>query len=380
MKTKNKLKKIIDNNLSCNLNYDKLSDKINFDQYLSVEKNKSKRILKPILICLIITIVITLGCSLLFIPSTKYIRNDIMIYFSDKEFVDNFDYIFIAKINKEVKTKDYVNTGTPVPYTFYSYHIIKKIKGEDIDNNNFIVFCGGTNFFNKEELLMSNNEKIELNEVYLIFANKKTANSNNDRLGENDLMLYNNDQKIKLNNYDITRTLENQDEEIINIVTRYKNIINKTIGNNVINFENYDTINESTYIWIIQIIDKIPRSNSGNGEYSSIVSESYYIEIVANLQSKPLTKKYNKLYCMGVNYWQDIINADKYITPPKLNEVYLLIANETNDYDNSRITEETIVIIDDSQLIHLADYNLNANYTKQSEEILEIIDKYKSKL
>lgn len=380
MKTKNKLEKIIDNNLSCNLNYDNLSDKINFDQYLSVGKNKSKRILKPILICVIITIVITLGCSLLFIPSTKYIRNDIMIYFSDKEFVDNFDYIFIAKINKEVKTKDYVNTGTPVPYTFYSYHIIKKIKGEDIENNNFIVFCGGTNFFNKEELLMSNNEKIELNEVYLIFANKKTANSNNDRLGENDLMLYNNDQKIKLNNYDITRTLENQDEEIINIVKRYTNIINKTIGNNVINFENYDTINESTYIWIIQIIDKIPRSNSGNGEYSSIVSESYYIEIVANLQSKPLTKKYNKLYCMGVNYWQDIINADKYITPLKLNEVYLLIANETNDYDNSRVTEETIVIIDDSQLIHLNDYNLNANYTKQSEEILEIINKYKSKL
>lgn len=380
MKTKNKLEKIIDNNLSCNLNYDKLSDKINFDQYLSVEKNKSKRILKPILICVIISIVITLGCSLLFIPSTKYIRNDIMIYFSDKEFVDNFDYIFIAKINKEVKTKNCVNTGTPVPYTFYSYHIIKKIKGEDIENNNFIVFCGGTNFFNKEELLMSNNEKIELNEVYLIFANKKTANSNNDRLGENDLMLYNNDQKIKLNNYDITRTLENQDEEIINIVTRYTNIINKTIGNNVINFENYDTINESTYIWIIQIIDKIPRSNNGNGKYSSIVSESYYIKIVANLQSKPLTKKYNKLYCMGINYWQDIINADKYITPPKLNEVYLLIANETNDYDNSRVTEETIVIIDDSQLIHLADYNLNANYTKQSEEILEIINKYKNKL
>ena len=141
MKTKNKLEKIIDNNLSCNLNYDKLSDKINFDQYLSVEKNKSKRILKPILICVIITIVITLGCSLLFIPSTKYIRNDIMIYYSDKEFVDTFDYIFIAKINKEVKTKNCVNTGTPVPYTFYSYYIIKKIKGEDIDNNNFIVFC-----------------------------------------------------------------------------------------------------------------------------------------------------------------------------------------------------------------------------------------------
>ena len=55
---------------------------------------------------------------------------DIQVYDHDKAFIDKHEYVFIAKVNDLVKTKQYDGTGTDIPYTFYSIDQIEFIKGE----------------------------------------------------------------------------------------------------------------------------------------------------------------------------------------------------------------------------------------------------------
>ena len=208
------------------------------------KKRKSHKKIIVFFISLILVILIPVG--ILWVTGPHLLSTtsrDIQVYDHDKAFIDKHEYVFVAKVNDLVKTKQYDGTGTDIPYTFYSIDQIEFIKGEKQSDESLLCFYGGRKYIFFYSLLNSNDERIQENEYYLFIANQKAKNSTNQRIGENDFantkekdcqntrigendfVIMDNYQLILLENYDINQTYDKQSVEIMNLIQEYQNLL-----------------------------------------------------------------------------------------------------------------------------------------------------------
>lgn len=334
---------------------------------------KLKYLLITLLAVFIISIIILISTS----PKIEYINdNNKITYKHDEEYVDSYEYIFIAQVVKKEKTKKYDGTGTDIPYTFYKINQVEFLKGDVISLDSDICFYGGNKSLKRIELLSNNDELIEIREYYLFFSNIKN-NILNDRIDKDDFIISDNNQKILLKDYDSSVKSEKQSNDIKFIIERYKNIIDQNLDNEILEVPKVEEGKMiSSYFEcaaIIRINNFSPFSINGNGEKSHIPSVSYNIEIIECIKGNNLSS--NKLYCYGTNFWN--IDFNNYVDILNENDIYLVFANCCQDNkDNTRIGIGDFIVMDNYQLVKLDGYDLNKSYLKQAEEIKNVISRY----
>lgn len=227
MKTKKRIIHFIESKIDLKLKYNDISSNIEINK-LKYLNNKGKTFKYKLIMSLSIGICIICLCLFAFMinPITQYSNDyDYSITITDQQLVENYDYIFIAKVENKVETRKYTDIGYDVPYSIYSISNITYLKGYSINNNN-ICFIGGKSSPFKYELLKSNNVLIIPGEFYLFFVNSKSENSNDTRISDSDYILKNNYQKILLENYDETLSYVEQREEIKTIIDKYMCYLN----------------------------------------------------------------------------------------------------------------------------------------------------------
>jgi len=375
---KNDFIKLIEQEIEFEPDFNDIKNQIKTNKYISQNKlNKNKILFKYSFITISIILIMVLG---IFLSPTRYRYKDInkLIYYNDYELIEAYDNVMMVQIVDEIETKNYDGTGMDIPYTFYSYKIIKILKGEQVFNQSRICFYGGKKSIKETVLLRNNNELFEINEVYLIFSNKKNINSNNERIEENDLIISDNEQKILLKDYNMLLSFDEQELSINYIINRYQNIINKEIGNNYLDIIIPQTIeelvNNNDYVSIIKIENERIREQYNYGLGSDVASTSYRIKIIQNFKNSDLSEV---LYCYGTNFWENDKKFENYVSKLEKGGIYLVIANKKNkDCENNLISENDLVVMDNIQLVKLDGYDIEKNYTKQSEQIIKNVEEY----
>ena len=382
---KNKIFKSLENDIPFVPDYSTIQDKIQIDQYTKKELKEKKYILKfrfvSIITILIFVVAATFGISYkIKEPKIKYVeQSSVQIFNHDKEFVDNYENIFIGKVLEELQVKQYDGTGMDIPYTFFKVEQIYILKGNKNYDNNLLCFYGGYKNQMEIELLKNNDELVEKEQYYLFFVNINKDNSST-RIGLNDYIISNNNQKILLENYDVDKELINQNQNVLTIVNRYNNIINKNLANEKLDIKEYKDKKEIydafTFVSIIRVRDFVPFNINGEGIYSEIVSSYYKVEVLKNFKNNvdDITKN---LYCYGTNFWDNVYKDSHCVDVLKNDSVYLLLANECSDNENNtRIKIGDFVVMSNYQLVELKDYQIEKSYEKQNNIIKEIIDEY----
>ena len=130
------------------------------------------------------------------------------------------------------------------------------------------------------------------------------------------------------------------------------------------------------FVAIIKINSLTVFNSNGDGIYSEIVSSSYSIEILECFKGN--TKDINSiLYCYGTNYWPGELYFENYVDILENDNVYLLFADICeNNINNTRVNSGDLIIKDNYQIISLKNYDINKNYVKQNEEIINVIKEY----
>ncbi|MCK9536364.1 MAG: hypothetical protein M0R05_02050 [Bacilli bacterium] len=345
----------------------------------ALSENNYKKGVKnmPIKILLLMSIVLIAVGTFLVLFTGKTICNpkEVILFDTDKVFVDSHDYVFIAKIDKKLFTKRYSGgEGDDIPYTFYQISIIDFLKGNG-DIKAQLCFYGGTDIL-KNLILNKSNDILPIkNEYYLFFANKRSANSNNNRIGPDNFIIAQNIQKIQLNGYNKEKKYTDQNSDINLIIRRYLNVINKDIyGDEKINIPIYandsELVDAFDYIFIAQINNTIPVDTSTFG--SSVATVFYYSRILYYLKGSD--DWHGRLCFYGIDYWDDDAAA---LHMPSLNNYYLIFANKKDiNSENSRVNENDYMILADYQIVLLEGYDEELYYLNQNDDIIFILDKY----
>ena len=156
---------------------------------------------------------------------TMYIVEPDLVYNPGNvnEVVAYFDYIFVARVDSYISTQQYDGIGTDIPYTFYNIDDIDYLQGNGSEIGK-IAFYGGVNKNNRLELFMGSEELPSVDTYYLFIVQKST--SSNGRIEEGTFIVSNGRyQMLSLENFDISLTLDSQNEDIINLILPYKEMI-----------------------------------------------------------------------------------------------------------------------------------------------------------
>lgn len=391
MKIKKKFIESITSDVSFNQDYSSIKDKINLDYLEKSTITMSKRLKYALVLSILLVFLLSFSIIILNGKNkVSYIDSNIILYDNDKEFVDAHDFIFVAKVEKLQYVKGYDGTGTDIPYSFYSYsNPVYLKKTSQTINDNLLCFYGGKNKIFGTELLRTNSVMLEEGSYYLFFVNQKNG-STNKRINDEDFIIHSNIQKIKLDSFDYTKSLISQNKIIQPLINRYLNIINKNININMLNTPTFldkeVLVNAHDYMAIIYIEGPSYEilNDSFKSEYMSstlnqsaeIVSSIYEINVLDYLKG---TASYisNRLYCYNTNYWNEVVKPADSINVLNKGDVYLMIANinETIE-DNLRIENGDFVVMRNYQLIKLENYDIEKNYKKQEQNILDIINNY----
>lgn len=380
---KNKNFKFFEKDIPFEPNYNIIKNKIEMQQYTNNETSTRRiqfRFVGSIIIS-ILCVAVVLGIVYTFSgPKIKYLeQSNVKIYNHDKEFVDTFEHVFIGKVQEKVQTKQYDGTGMEIPYTFFKVEQIYILKGEKNVNNHLVCFFGGYKNSKKIELLKNNSEVIEIEQYYLFFVNSNKDDTST-RIGLNDYIISDNNQKILLEDYNENKEITNQNQKTLTIVNRYKNIIDRKLGNEILEIEEYndkkEIYNTYTYVSIIRINNFVPTNTKGIGIYSEIVSAYYSTTVLMNFKKEVGETKKN-LYCYGTNFWNNENEYAHFVDLLEDGSVYLLFANEClSNENNTRVNIGDLVAMENYQLVKLEDYQIEKSYEKQSDRIKEIINEY----
>ena len=372
---KNKIMKTLETNIPFTPNYEKIKEHINVLQYVK-EKEKRKDIsctLSIISILFPLIILSTIILSSYKLNKPKFVDGKIEQYESVSEFVDQYEYIFIAKITKKVKTVPYDGTGTKVAYSFYEMELDNVIKGNDITQDSLICFYGGRSFFEYNEIYVPNSELLEIGSYYLIFTNKEQSLSNNLRIGENDLILSQNIQKIKLFNYSNNKPIIEQTPEIKELVNEYQNVVENNFKLELYEQKLFGSKEEmiklSDYAMIIRVSELKPTiTNSENAN----MLKKYYITIINCFKGN--IEEQMKLQCKYTSFWGTFDDYENILKP---GEYYLLFTNKiTNNNQEIKIQIGDYGVVSSQQLVRIEDYDENIVWDEQKPEIVSFIKEY----
>lgn len=352
------------NEVSFEPNYETIKSKINTNQYLS---NKKRMKNKFVLVMVSMVLVIITSFPFLF-KETRYIESNIKLFNTDKDFVESYEYIFVAKVLNKTKTTYDKNNEYEVPYTYYEINIIDFLKGDNLDNKE-ICFYGGKRNFYYESYIKENDELINENSYYLIFSN----------LNDNSINLYRNEQKILLNDYNEKQSFDKQLGNSKYIINRFMNVVNRVVLDNYKNetlLSKKEIASYYEFNSIILIKNIIPISTYTKGDGSDIASIFYKINTIHNFKS---FNDSDALCLFGVDYWN---NDSNNLTLLEENSVYFILANKKESIEkneiknNKRIDDNDLVIEAKYQIVKLDNYDINKSFDKQNIEIKNIINEY----
>ncbi|MDE6656639.1 MAG: hypothetical protein K2J85_06590 [Anaeroplasmataceae bacterium] len=336
---------------------------------LENKKNKSKNWKKLgiplVVICSFVAIFfISINIKASFFPNFN-----IIIFNNDKELLDAYNYAFIGKVNKKNSTKDYYGTGWPMLYKFYDIEVYHYLQGTGNDRET-ICFQGGksnTTIARIPEFETLNNEPIVVGSVYLFFASKKSETSTDSRIGKNDFILFRNEQKILLNDYDTSKLYNEQNEIIQTHIARYQNVIDK-VTSDKLNIAHFTKLEEKVaaydYIAICKTGYAQMRTNQLSSIYPEIPQSTMEITNRISLKGKDLHTS-NILRLVGVNYWPNEIHTG--LTLPQEWQYYIVFSNIDSECDD-------IILLDDQQIIPLDDFKDTKEYIENNQTIQAIIN------
>lgn len=359
--------KFINEEVKNDITYNDIKDKIDVTKFLQKKELHGKKYAFRLtaILCGILLFVIG-GFATLNIRRINYLNSNIVLYKTDKEYIDSYDYVYIGKVDKELTTKGYDGTGTDIPYTFYQISIVENLKGVAEDTER-ICFYGGKEYLNTWTLYNENSELLEKDKIYLFFTNKKNPNSENNRADKDDFIIVRNDQKVLLQDYKINEPIDSQNSNIKMIVNRYSNVINKVTEYDIF-IPTFASIEEMVknydYIFIAKT-KPFYRNNNTVSEVPMIICEFNYVNI---FKGNDLSNK--KLNYYGVNYWFDDETLSNGVKEPNNEEIYLIFANDSPN------NASELLIVSNLQQIKLEGYDTNLSFEKQNESVLQIINKY----
>lgn len=367
----------IDERIPIKFSYENIKNRIDIDKYI-VRDNK-KFNYKILAIAFSLALVFVTSLSVIFKENkVEYLTSNIQLYYTDKELVNSYNNIFVAKVNSIKETKYHKDNHYDVPYTYYDIDVIDSLKGE-VSGNSSLCFYGGNKGFKNDVYLRENDELIKENEYYLFFTYSN----------ENNLVLSQNNQKVLLKDFDESISLEDQNGECKYVLKRFINVINKLIGNekwyisSPILPPKEELADLYDYNSIIKINNKIPVDLYTSGEGSDVATMFYNIEVVESFKNESYE---GNLCCFGVDYWKEenvSRSIDRGVDILEDNTIYFMLANKkSNDKNkdriknNQRINSEDYIIEGNYQLIKLDNYDYNKSFEKQVEEIKNIINEY----
>lgn len=347
--------------ISLEPHYKDIENKIDCKRLVDIKKEK--RVFKPKLLILATSVCLVLMFSFLILNQNRinYKESDSFVTLeTEKDLVQYYDNIFVATVEENVGTKKYDGTGTNIPYTFYDISIIEILKGEENDASR-LCFYGGKDYLNTWTLIRDNDELLEIGETYLFFANK--TKGNNNRVQSEDYILTINQQKILLHDYDKNVDINMQQQNIKNILTRYRSVVNKdydfgiacpTFASKQEMVEYYD------HICIATFSSFEVNLNDTDYAFPRLV---YDISVINGFTENCSV---SNIAFEGVNYWYDENNLG--LSQPKNDIVYLVFFND--------LEENTGIIISNYQLVPLIGYDIEKTFAKQDATIVELVTSY----
>ena len=300
------------------------------------------------------------------------------------EYVDNAEHIFIGKI------KDFDRLILK-EYNKFEVEVIDSYKGnyDKKDKVKLLTPIGPCDAFSQE---------IKNEEYYLFFANSIT-----DQIKEykgvrgNEIYLRGERFKIKLENFDEAKPLNEQEESIQYVVNKYRNIINEALyGDNKYTEKKFSSIKEKVdyydfiYICLFPNFEFSKKSYKENWEdYSSYLGD-FHEDAIFGYGSDVLTIQPNSYVLEKIK--GDSISAvpvTKIFAPcmydyqgvkVPVNETCLVFANYNDGHYTSPSIDwygkQVIIIDNNDQLVRLNGYVIDKPLKEQSEEIQYIVSQY----
>jgi hypothetical protein len=152
---------------------------------------------------------------------TRYRDNDMVINFYNAEAATKWaDYVFIARVEKNLYTKKYDGSGHNLPYTYFSLTDIEYLKGEGA-NEEKLLFYGGYDLLNNKIVFIENDIMPEEGQCYLFLVRRVEGSSYDNRSEIGSFAIQGNGQKLILDGYNANLPLDKQTKDVQDIINRY---------------------------------------------------------------------------------------------------------------------------------------------------------------
>lgn len=213
-----KFKKDFNEAFENNLSYDQIRNRVIITKNFSRTKSLTHRF-KFVAIFFLFAL---LGGVFLMIATNKVIyRNkvDVVVNFYDAEEASGWvDYVFIARVEQKLYTKQYDGTGQHMPYTYYSLTNIEYFKGEG-GNCGKLLFYGGYDFLSNLIVFQENDTLPETGEYYFFLVRKVKPSNGDLRAEPNSFYIQTKGQMHLLNGFIPGKPIQEQsiaNQKIIN--------------------------------------------------------------------------------------------------------------------------------------------------------------------
>lgn len=191
-----KFKKAFCDVLKNNLRYEQIKDRV----VITKNYDKSELLLHNSGLVALILLIALLGFILMLAARKGRCieQAEHLVYFKDiSEAAEWADYVFIARVEKKLYTKQYDGTGFRMPYSYYSLADIQFLKGEDACDK--LLFYGGYSLWNQLIVFEDNTELPRPGEYYLFTVRK--ANAENTRVEADSYKVITKAQMLPLEDY-----------------------------------------------------------------------------------------------------------------------------------------------------------------------------------
>lgn len=155
----------------------------------------------------------------------KELKNDcfeIPTFISNEEKIDYYEFVAVVQVYPiGIINLEGTGKGSDIPAVRYGFQPLHIYKWNSEYLNNRKIYVYGTNFWEGEKIFDNYVSVLEDGGCYLIFANKKATNDSNTRIGDEDFVIYDSHQIIKLDGYIPNYNISNQNDEIKEIIEAY---------------------------------------------------------------------------------------------------------------------------------------------------------------
>lgn len=208
-----------------NLNYDQIKKRV----IITKDYENRGLVLHSSHFVTILVLIVLLGGVILMLATKRVIcmeRRDHYVDFNNvQESVEWADYVFIAKVERKLYTRQYDGTGLKMPYSYYELTGIVFLKCEGLPYDK-LLFYGGYNFLNQLIVFKDNQILPEPGEYYLFTVQRTIASQQTSRLETDSYFVVSDGQMRLLEGYIPTKSLEEQNDKCKDIINPYLDALN----------------------------------------------------------------------------------------------------------------------------------------------------------